>query len=669
MASTVVKTIGRVITALAVLGIVSGLVYLHFKWTWRNADGESEEAAQGGFQSAVAERKARVLSNLVINAKAFEILSEDDLVPVKPLISNMVHYSLGYEHDTNLTEQLEANLPATKTKRSEANHRVERTYRVETIAENLLSPDGLAVNPVTRDVYVSEKKPGRIRVLKQGVLSHVVDSGTRIYQTEDRNTPSGLPLRLPEGIAFDKNGDLFVVEDLPGGRLIRFPMQSGGRYTYGVEITVPGEWQSFAWESLSIGPRGDMLLSGSDMNREDSEANELFSGAIVYRDPDGAWWVPYDRLFARFSSVIFSKSGRHAIYACELTGELGWLDLQSRRPLGGISIHVPDTPEGICSLPDGTYLVAERDGRISSIDPATEEREIIIHGLNQIESIIWDGANNRALVSDNKAGRIFAIVSDIPYTDGDDLFDYAIFHPNYAPQNVPDVCPAYLEGIFEMAGIQASDLENTYVSFRDIAARLPMIAAKAVAKPVSEKHKHEDPIKTVQFVIFEPDKLVVEDDTGEASSLAAFVVTRESGVTNKTSMVKLLSREPSWSDYEGAPKRVYLPKASSVAVSTLGIAAIQFSGMGVMPDFSFILNPWNERESYMVVFEPGGGQYYYRLHTPPNTRQRELWVLAYSNTEVKEWPQLAEAKQTDKTGVSADIYRERNATGEGGREQ
>ena len=76
-------------------------------------------------------------------------------------------------------------------------------YTATIFAEGLAAPDGLASGPDDL-LYVTEEGAGRVsRIEANGSLTPVIEG-----------------LNQPEGIAFDNSGNLFVVEDIDGGRVV-----------------------------------------------------------------------------------------------------------------------------------------------------------------------------------------------------------------------------------------------------------------------------------------------------------------------------------------------------------------------------------------------------------------------------------------------------------------
>ena len=518
-----------------------------------------------------------------------------------------------------------------------------RTFAMDVLAEELSSPDGLAIQPDTGRVFVSEEDNARILMLGNMSAVVAINQDTPIYEIVDGRKKMMGGLRGPEGIAFATNGDLYVVEDVPGGRLLRFPFDEQGRCRQGEAVHIPGLPDNFAWEGVDTGPNGEILLAGSDIEAL-IHADQLnaFSGMIVYRDTEGAWWIPHQRLFSSFSSVCFSKSRHQALYTCEVTGEIGWIDLRSRRPVGGNSSIVARTPEGLCVLPNGMVLIAQENGSVLCLDPSTDRHEMVIQGLGSIESVIWDPANKRALVTEDGGGRVLAFSPDLPYPENEDMLDYASYHPIYSPQYVPSSCPNYLSGVFAMGGLDFRNHESEPMSFKQFTTRVPLIAADAKAVPLNPDAVGDDPIERIQFIVFNPNKMIM-DEKGPTLSLAAFAAKSRSGKVTRTLVSNPSARAADFMtgqiDSLEAGMMV-VPQPAAISVSPMGIATVQFMGLGKTPDYSVMLDPRNPDNSRMIVFNLDGSRQIYRLETPPASADAGSWIIAYTRTNSDVWARL-----------------------------
>jgi hypothetical protein len=522
-----------------------------------------------------------------------------------------------------------------------------KSYSVKSMVEDLNAPDGIAVHPTTGDIYVSEEEMTRIVKIKEGAIRVVIDNATPIYQLSEGKRHRTDPLRNPEGISFGPNGDLYVVEDTPGGRLIKFSFKGDGVCKDGEVIHVPGAWQNYAWEGVDVSKNGEILLAGSDVESlsRQSDCPSLFSGAIVFRDLEGKWWVPYQRVFSSFSNVRFSKSGKQAVYTCEITGEIGWLDLETRQPIGGNSSIVAKSPEGICCLPNGAILFTEERGNVIYLDPSSDKREMVASGLKSIESVTWDDRGGLALVTEDGGGRLMALIPADPIPRHRDLLEFAPYHPIYSPKYIPDKCPAYLADVLVLGGVSDDRSGMTNISLREFTSRVPLIAADAKATPVVGLPQEADPIERVQFVVFNPNGLLVTEK-GPQLSLAAFAAVKKSGEVIHTTVMNTKAQvaDPVMGTVDPAGESAMaVPQPSAISVSSLGMATLHFLGMGKTPDYAISIDPRNPADSYMVVFGYDGSRFQYKLDLPDRDEESDRWIVAYSGVSPTEWLRLVDA--------------------------
>lgn len=518
-----------------------------------------------------------------------------------------------------------------------------REFVIETIAQELVSPDGIDIHPQSGLIYVSEEDAWAITRLTPSGAERVIDRDTPIYCTLDYPHSRRDAMRFPEAIKFVPNGDLYVAEDIPGGRLLKFVANETGQYEYGVEIPFPGHWENFAWEGLDISATGELLLAGSDLEhvaRHDSIG--AFAGVILYRDEEGVWWVPQQRFFASYSSVAFAPSGRQAIYTCEATGEIGWLDLNSQFGLSGHSHVTARSPEGAAILPDGTLMIAEEVGSLLHLDPATDQYRRVVTGLADIESVLWDDTNQRLLVTEDGTGSVLSFSPNYPFTAGADRLSYATYYPAFAEQTIPEECPDYLARILSLGGMRFSGNRPSADKFRNFLQRVPLVAADLAAMPIHKNLNTDDPVERVQFIVFEPNRMMRPGTTDTPHSFALFAVQLESGELITTSVLPVVAgtaTAPTTRFTRHGIMPLAVPMPAAVSVSGVGIAAVQFAGMGKTPDFSLVLNPRNPTDSYMVVFHHDGQRDHYHLKSATDQGSRD-WVISYRPLEQDLWIRL-----------------------------
>ncbi len=525
-----------------------------------------------------------------------------------------------------------------------------RKVQVHRLVEGLRAPDGLAVQPETGLLFVSEEDAGRVMLWRDG-LRVAIDAQTPVVRGNHRLSP----LTSPEGIAFAPDGrTLYVAEDYPGGRLIAFAW-TNGHFTGGTVVEIPGGWKAFAWESVAVGPAGELLLAGSNMEAvtgRDPLAG--FTGVVLYRDPNGAWWVPYERLFSSLSAVVFTKSGRQAAFACEFSGDIGWIDLTSHQVLVGHSDRLARAPESLCVLPDGTFLVAEEGGTVMLMDPAANTLAPLVRDLGGIETVAWDSSRQRALVTADGKGEVLALEFDPGWPDRDDAMQYAAFYPAYTPRHIPTNCPAYLANMLAMANIKFDCQDARQPSFRQFTRKVPLIAADAVTRLESDPAQVADPVERFQFAVFFPKQALVDRRDESVIPFAVMAARTRTGTVIRSSLMKVESHIVPFTTGRAQPfnlRQISVPQAANVEVSDAGVATIQLLGLGRTPDFALVLNPRNPFESYLVVQPDDERVDRYRLELPP-AADSNLWVVAAMGQHGRTWQALSAPTPTPTPGAS-----------------
>ena len=557
------------------------------------------------------------------------------------------HLSAEQKLDSNLAHNPLSSLDEKREDTArERQEDIQRNYVEVRRTGGLESPDGLAVHPLTGEIFVTEEDAGRVSVLRDYGPMPVMDSTTVITGADGQEQG---PIRSPEGLAFDAAGDMYVVEDIPGGRLLRFPVDELGSYHGGEVVSLPGTWQQYAWESVAVSSDGRILLGGSDVESISGERGvRLPTGAVLYRDENLIWWVAYQRLFSSISEVQFSKDERHAVYTCEMTGAVGWLVLDPDNPLGGTSKLQARSPEGLCVLPDGTMMVAEEGGHLIHLDPSFDRFREVFSVAGQIETVVWNSKTRELLVTCDSRGEVIVIQPDMSFPDDRDMLEYAMFYPMFAPRTVPENCPDFLAEVLAMGGLNyLNDEQPPDVSFRKFTSRVPLVAADTEARPMDDSLEDDDPLLRVQFVVFQPNTLGVDDDHIRFP-LAAFAARYKSGTLVRTRVQPSSVRAGNFLEGEmhAMPEEApVVPYPASVTVTPSGIAAISFLGLGQTDDYSLVINPHSPDDSYMVVFGRDGTRRQYKLIRPQGAQGIERWVIGYSNASSDRWQKLGPGTQ------------------------
>ena len=522
---------------------------------------------------------------------------------------------------------------------------------VSTVAKDLRGPDGIVWEESTGNVYVTEENAATIvRIKPNGSKQVLFDSSTPLYEPEKGGArrKSGQGLRSPEGLALDKNGTLYVVEDVPGGRLISFDLRDQAPNPAGTVVPVPLENSLFAWESVDVGPAGELLLAGSTMEAfaKDREAGGLlglFRGTILYRDARGEWWMPLNDSLASYSAVCFSSDANYAFFACEITGDVGCLDLRTHSVQVYRSKKTFRAPEGLFALSGGSALVVEEAGKIYRLDPTTDTVQCLYESESTLESVYWDAARSRMLVADDQHGLLLSLelkagldlraaigtIQDIPFEE-----------QSTPVEMIPEECPAYLAKVLKLGGYDPGR-KGGAVAFREFAQKYCLVAIDAKTSLLSPEASVEDPIQRIQFVIVAPYLIGVKEGQLIWSS-SGFTAVRKSGQTLKTELVQRQVIHGDLMESRFTPvggQTIALPMPFSARINSDGFVSVNFMGMSVMPDFFLELNSVDPDESVMVVMQPDEPPQQYKIELPPN-RDRNHWVIALEHKEPDVWRRL-----------------------------
>lgn len=516
-------------------------------------------------------------------------------------------------------------------------------WRQEERVGHLSSPDGLALDPATGDLYVSEEDPSRIqRIREDGRREVAFDARTPVYRTESGHATRVSGLRSPEGLAMDRLGRLYVVEDIPGGRVIVFSVAAcpPGRRPVGHVLDLPLPDHPYAWECIAVGPAGELLLAGSSAEAagRTRDGLTLFEGVVLYRDPSGAWWMPIRETFASYSAAAFSTDGSYAYVASEFPGAVGCLDLQTHEVRRRNLDHAFDSPEGLYTLPDNSVLIADETGSIYRFDPVTDALELIFHGAASFESVAWDPAHRRMLITDDRAGCLLALSADLDFAPVFETPPRPDFDNSVGQGDLPLTCPNYLRDILCNAGYDP----DHGLPFPELARRLSMMAVDAVVIPKERAASLPDPIARLQFLAVFPNRFDLMNDDLVTPVSAFAAVTRSGKITATRVVQRSVLHIDLWTGLISQLGRqgIPLPYPVGASAGADGMASIHFMGMGEMPDYHVGLNPLHPEESYLAVMSLEGTLDTYRLDLPTGVPP-SYWVLAPTREAPETWVRLA----------------------------
>lgn len=528
----------------------------------------------------------------------------------------------------------------------------------KTLGEKWLSPDGVAVDPASGTLYVSDENAAVVWAIDpRGKTQARCDALTPIYaRTHGEEKPTG-GLRMPEGVALDSEGRLYVVEDIPGGRLIEFDLRSNApdSRTSGLVVDVPAPSSGYAWESIDVGPRGELLLAGSTLEAFMGGRNktEMFAGAILYRDADGEWWLLLNGLLDSYSAVCFARDGTTAYFASETSGAVGCIDLTSHETRVWFSDETFRSPEGLDDLPDGTVVVSTEEGRLFRVDPSVGSAREVYDFNTEIESVVWDAPRQRLLVTSDQSGSLYSLETDRSYYTSREIERDIPFDAAAPVMILPEECPDYLNGVLKLGGY---DPFQSNVSFREFARRVSLFAVDCDAQWSGDEPTVADPVRKIQFMVLLP-QLFGVDMSGITGPVSGFVAVRTSGAMEMTRRVK---RDMQHMDlWEGVStplglKSVALPFPFSARLSNQGVASVHFMGFGETPDYHMIVNARAPDQSYMTVWHLDGTVETYRLSLPTN-KDINHWVIGLKPDEPERWSRLTDQPREKPSDATRDF--------------
>jgi sugar lactone lactonase YvrE len=503
-------------------------------------------------------------------------------------------------------------------------------YEIRVAAQHLAGPAGLALHPATREVYVAERDANRIVVLRNGVAVPVISSGWQMADElpawmvkPQRGRAAWLDPQLnrPQAVAFSRNGNLFVTEDLPSGRVLEFTPNADGSYSAGRVVTVPWMDKDYTWTGITISDDGRIFLAGA----ADRAGPGLHFGTIIMRDPDGDWWVVDYGPFTRFSSVCLNRDEDVLVTGDETTGAVTWWDGVRHRVIGTVSPSLPDA-HGLCLLPDGSFLLtqpaaagaADAGGRLVRINPHSQQISILANTPGNPRSVICDTRSGTLYVSEPESGTIRELSPRTPPPRHEYLLRRSLYSFEMSQGLSPKKWPEFIKDFVQKLGVQPTDQpENedgrdkpeepsTTFTIREFADRIPMIAGRVKVVSAEVQTSSIDPVSQIDFVVFYPGRTVINGPNA-TPSLGLFSATHHSGKKERTRVVdgyRSSSYTPggAWKKHSNQAF-LYFPMTSCTTErKPEGVDVnLAFLGMGFSEDYYLRLNCGNVDKGQLII--------------------------------------------------------------------
>ena len=421
-------------------------------------------------------------------------------------------------------------------------------FTVRTLAEGLQQPHGVAVDPRTGDVYVSELGAGRISVVRNNRAEPALAPGWTVsaetlprWAISDRVPRSkwlSAALVKPGPISIGTNGSLYVAEQVPDGRILEFRPDAQGRYATAHGVPVPWLDQEFQWRDLRVDTLNRLFIVGADEIGSDF----MKFGSCLVRQPDGEWWVIDFGPFAYFYSFALSDRQDIMILGDRNKGTLSWWEVDRQIMLGGSPNSTGRSAlQSLAIYPDGSFVLGQIDGpdraSIVRMDPFTGQQTVLADNLRSIGAIAMDRPNARFLVTDPVAGRLLECVPNPPIRFNEAAMRQIVRSID-GMIGVTSEAPAFLNTFFDRLQSAAQDImpdDSTHAvqfNLSDIAGKMPVVAGR-VRAAIEVEGAEEDPIEQIEFFLLFPSKVVMTD-VAVSPSLSFFSARRKSGAIEQT---------------------------------------------------------------------------------------------------------------------------------------
>ncbi|MBP7829727.1 MAG: hypothetical protein KA248_07400 [Kiritimatiellae bacterium] len=436
-------------------------------------------------------------------------------------------------------------------------------FNMQVRARGLKNPEGVALHPSSRDIYVAERGANRVVVLRNNTPAPAIESGWTvetnypkwvISKNRPREAVERGQLQSPGALSFSTNGHLFVVEQVPWGRVLEFIPDDAGQYKKAQVVGVPWLEKPYVWEDLKAADDGRLFVAGNDS----AARGGLTFGVVLVRDLEGDWWVVDYGPFMNFSGVSLSRKQDVVVIGERPEGGIVWWDAVRHLPIGTAGNLTPQSEiEAVGLLGNGAIVLAQRastkgkDARLLSLDPTSGALKQLVEGLDSLGAICLVPETGNLLVTDPQAGLLAECSPKTPLPPGEYLIQRSLEGYEMATGFTPRSSPQFLRSFFSQAGVgldqqttkgsaggedegEAGGGMAVSVSLRDFASKLPLVAGKVkVMQAENLEGEDKDPVTEVNFVLLFPGRMVLGGEYA-TPSMSYFAATRKSGKVEQT---------------------------------------------------------------------------------------------------------------------------------------
>ncbi len=495
------------------------------------------------------------------------------------------------------------------------------------VARGLSQPAGMAVHPITKEIYVAEKGAGRVSVIKgsSAVDALPADWMVAMYVPQwairpDKDYEHWTENKLysPAGIAFNATGDLYVCESRPNGRILKFERDVMGQYSSAQVVPVPWLYKPYAWKAIAVDDDDQLYVAGA----VEAQENELTFGSVLARDTSTNWWVVDYGPFADFSGIYLSADENIMTVSSKKQGAVTWWDMPRHMLLGMYQETFTEGEGGPVSFaPDGAILLARHTGSGSTIvraDPMSENYTDYIQGFQKIGGLLSVPEEHKLYVSEEESGSIIELQFDTKMKANQYLLSRSVDAFEFGEGNAPKAAPEFLANFFTKVGFTlTNDMQRreegvqmemlSTFTLSEFAKNVPLIAAQIQCAPRDvQKYQDVDYVTTVEFLLLFPSAALREGDNA-TPSMSFFSATYKSGKVARTKLlyddfISAFVRDGAL-DKKSKSAKLYVPIAAcGMSSNDDGMNInVSFLGLGVYDDFYIRLESGKQNRGSMVV--------------------------------------------------------------------
>ncbi len=536
-------------------------------------------------------------------------------------------------------------------------------YDVDVLARGLQGPDGIAIHPITKDIYVAESKANRVAVIRNGAAAPVVESGWSvpepvpnwaISKAKPREAWIQGKLNSPGGIAFSTNGHLFVVEQVPRGRILEFIPDAAGKFTTARAIPVPWLDRGYAWQDIKVTADGRLFVVGSDA---DFATGPKF-GTTLMRDVAGEWWVVDYGPFVDFSGICLARNEDILVVAERPKGSLTWWDAVRHLPIGAAGeVTAESELESVALLPDGAFVLAQKatakgkDARLLRLDPLNGQVSVLAEGLNSIGMVVLNANTGTLLATDPEAGLLLECKPRTKLEYSEYLLRRSLDGYEMSQGFTPRKAPNFLMNFVNKVGVEDNRDDRgegekpgsmqMQFTLKDFSRKIPLIAGK-IKTAAPDNPEEKDPVTQLDFVLLFPGRALL-GGSAATPSLSFFSARRQSGKSEQTKLlfenmvVRKKDAQGQWVD-KSSTGHLFVPIVSAgLKKEERGVNVnLVFLGLGIYDDY--YLNLWSgtENRGRLTVESTGGIRTSYDTtftETIANEEVKNLVVAGFDPSE------------------------------------